>query len=166
MASRALWVIGAELMLSAGLAALALVGGSEGRARALGDGASNGWVFGSRPVEGFAEGRCRYDLSQGPVRVTAELWRGALSVAIQGADGGVVFAADDRSAPQGVDVVLAAKGQAAPRGAKVVISPSPTGTVLQRRPAPTPERFAEADTARRGDSCAPAGLDFPAAPRR
>lgn len=143
--------------------------------------AVNRWVFGPRvtaasrgvvrPSPDLAYATCVYDLHQGPVRVTAEPQVGEtagnyMSVSVYDAKTDNIFTIDDRAAPQGVDFVLALKGQATPRGAKVVISPSRRGIVLDRRLAPTPEAFAAADRARRGDSCGPVGLDFPAVPKR
>lgn len=150
--------------------------------RISGDGrAINRWVFGPRvtaasrgvvrPSPDLAYATCVYDLAKGPVRVTAEPSSGVnagdyMSVSVYDAATDNIYAVNDRQAPQGADFVLALKGQAAPRGAKVVISPSRTGIVLDRRLAPTPERFAPADQARRGNSCGPVGMDFPAVPKR
>lgn len=141
-------------------------------ARISGQGrAVNRWVFGGRMTEAsrgvvrpspdLAYATCVYDLSQGPVRVTGEAWGDYMSVSVYDASTDAIFVADDRTAPKGVDIVLALKRQATPRGAKVVVSPSPQGIVLDRRLAPTPERFAAADKARRGNTCGRVGLDFP-----
>ena len=148
--------------------------------RISGDGrAVNRWVFGPRTTEAsrgvvrpspdLAYASCVYDLTRAPLRVTAEPSPadpggagGYLSVAVYAANTDNIFTLGDRQAPQGIDFVLARPGQAVPPGARVVRSPSARGVVLQRRLAPTAQRFAQVDQARRGDQCAPAGVDFPA----
>lgn len=166
MRSRTLWVIGAELLATSALVVGALVtplaGPGSGRL-ARGGAVTNAWVFRPTNASGVLESRCIFDLTQGPVRVTAEPWGGPMSVSVRSTDGRVLAAEDERSASQGVDIVLALKGQAAPRGVKLVIAPAPRGVVLDRRLAPSPERVAAADRGRRGNQCAPAGMDFPAA---
>ncbi len=165
MPSQSGWVIGAELSAAAVLVVGAATAPLGARTK-VADAAVNAWVFTPAGAGGALESRCRYDLSQGPVRVTAEPWAGPMSLSIRAADGPVLLSADEGSAPQGVDVVLVLKGQAAPMGARRLLSPSRRGVVVDRRPAATPERAAAADRARRGNLCAPAGMDFPAVPKR
>lgn len=165
MSSQSGWVIGAELAAAAVLVVGAAIAPLGLRATVPNAGA-NAWMFTPVSAGGVVESLCRYDLSQGPVRVTAEPWGGPMSLRVRAADGPVLLSADERSAPQGVDVVLVLKGQAAPMGARRVLSPSRRGVAVDRRSAATPERVAAADRARRGSLCSPAGMDFPAVPKR
>lgn len=133
------------------------------------DGAlTNRWIHNGRPDEAarrvvrpspdMTYSACVYDLSKGPVRVTAGAWPGYLSVSVFQANSDNVFVVNGRAAPQGIAFLLARKGQV-PTGAaeRVVISPSTRGIILQRRIAPTPEAFAAARRARAADVCAPVG---------
>jgi uncharacterized membrane protein len=111
-----------------------------------------------RPSPDLAYSACVYDLGDGPVRVTAARWDDYMSVSVFAANSDNIFVQNDRQAPGGVDFVLARKGEAPPANAKqVVVSPSRRGIVLQRRVAPTAERWAAAAEARKNDVCAAAG---------
>lgn len=107
-----------------------------------------------RPSPDLAYSACVYDLSDGPLRVTASAWDDYMSVSVFAANSDNIFVQNDRQAPNGVDFVLVRRGDAHPAGAgQIVESPSARGIILQRRVAPTAERFAAAAAARRGDIC-------------
>lgn len=107
-----------------------------------------------RPSPDLAYSACVYDLSGGPVRVTAAPWSDYMSVSVFAANSDNIFVINDRQAPDGVDLVLVRRGQTPPEGAAMVVeSPSERGIVLQRRVAPTAERWTEAAEARAGDIC-------------
>lgn len=107
-----------------------------------------------RPSPDLAYSACVYDLSNGPVRVTAAPWGDYMSVSVFAANSDNIFVVNDRQVPRGVDLVLVKAGSDAPSDAsRVVISPSTRGIVLQRRLAPTAESWARAAQARRGDIC-------------
>jgi uncharacterized membrane protein len=109
-----------------------------------------------RPSPDLAYSSCVYDLSAGPIRVTAAAWDDYMSVSVFAANSDNDFVINDRQAPAGVDFVLIRAGDPKPPGAAMVVeSPSTTGIILQRRIAPTAERFALADAARKGDICGP-----------
>ena len=109
-----------------------------------------------RPSPDLAYSACVYDLSNGPIHVTAAAWDDYMSVSAFAANSDNFFVMNDRQAPQGVDFVLVREGDAKPEGAAMVVeSPTATGIILQRRVAPTEERFAKADAARKNDVCGP-----------
>lgn len=110
-----------------------------------------------RPSPDLAYSACVFDLSDGPVRITAGAWDGYLSVSLYEADTDNFFVISDREAPDGVDILLARPGQRLPEnsGATIIFSPSERGVALVRRLAPSIERFNAADRARQQDSCAP-----------
>lgn len=109
-----------------------------------------------RPSPDLAYSACVYDLGNGPIHVTAAAWDDYMSVSAFAANSDNFFVINDRQAPNGVDFVLVKEGEAAPADAAMVVeSPSTRGIILQRRIAPTEERFALADAARQGDVCGP-----------
>lgn len=109
-----------------------------------------------RPSPDLAYSACVYDLSAGPIRVTAAAWDDYMSVSAFAANSDNFFVINDRQAPDGVDFTLIRAGDPAPADAAMVVeSPSTRGIVLQRRVAPTEERFAKADAARQADVCGP-----------
>jgi uncharacterized membrane protein len=110
-----------------------------------------------RPSPDLAYSTCVYDLSQGPVRISAAPTpgQGYVSVSVFAANTDNIAVFDTTRKPDGIDFVLAREGQQAPPGAEVVISPSDRGIVLDRRLAANDELFAAADQARRTDKCAP-----------
>lgn len=112
-----------------------------------------------RPSPDLANSSCVYDLSKGPIRVTAAAWDGYMSISVYSANSDNIFVVNDRAAPGGVDMMIYLRGMPRPSGANLVVeSPSEKGIVLQRRLAPTPERFAFAAAARASDICGvPAG---------
>lgn len=138
--------------------------------RLSGDGAAiNTFVFGDRttqnsrrvvrPAPDLAYASCVYDLSQGPLLVSAPLspGNGYVSLSVFAANTDNIVAFDTGQYPQGIRFVLARKGQTVPAGMPVVESPSDKGIILDRRLAPTAELFAQVDQARRADRCAPVG---------
>lgn len=107
-----------------------------------------------RPSPDLAYSACVYDLTQGPVHVTASAWDDYMSVSVFAHNSDNIFVINDREAPQGVDLLLIRRGQAHPGGSAIVVeSPSTRGIVLQRRVAPTQERFDAAAVARANDTC-------------
>ncbi|MEY4952493.1 MAG: hypothetical protein RL299_917 [Pseudomonadota bacterium] len=108
-----------------------------------------------RPSPDLAYSTCVYDLSQGPVRVSAAPTpeQGYVSVSVFAANSDNIAVFDTTQKPGGVTFVLAREGQQTPPGAEVVISPSDRGIVLDRRLAANDEMFAAADQARRADTC-------------
>ena len=110
-----------------------------------------------RPSPDLAYASCVYDLSGGPVAVSAAPTPGGGYVSLSVFDGRTdnIAVFDSLTHPAGIAFVLAMPGQAVPAGAEVVRSRSARGIVLDRRQAPTAEAFAVADAARRADRCAP-----------
>jgi uncharacterized membrane protein len=108
-----------------------------------------------RPSPDLAYSTCVYDLSQGPVRISAAPTpgQGYVSVSVFAANTNNIAVFDTTRKPDGIDFVLAREGQQTPPGAEVVISPSNRGIVLDRRLAANDELFAAADQARRADKC-------------
>ena len=132
-----------------------------------GDGGTNQFKFGPRttkdsrgvvrPSPDLAYASCIYDLSKGPLLVTASPSpnQGYASLSVFAANTDNIAALDTSQYPQGIRFVLARKGQPVPGGIPVVESPSDKGIILDRRLAPSAELFAQVDQARRADSCAP-----------
>lgn len=110
-----------------------------------------------RPSPDLAYSSCVYDLSQGPLLVSAapSPVQGYVSLSVFAANTDNIAALDTTQHPQGIRFVLARKGQAVPGDVPVIESPSDRGIILDRRLAPTAEAFAKVDRARRADSCAP-----------
>ena len=109
-----------------------------------------------RPSPDLAYSTCVYDLSSGPVRISAAPSpnQGYVSISVFAANTDNIAVFDTTQKPDGIDFVLARKGQITPPGTTVVISPSDKGIVLDRRLAANAELFAAADQARRADTCA------------
>lgn len=110
-----------------------------------------------RPSPDLAYSSCVFDLSGGPILVSAAPSpnAGYVSLSVFAANTDNVGVYDSLRSPQGIRFVLALTGQAVPSGAPVVRSPSAKGIILDRRLAPDAATFAEVDQARRADSCAP-----------
>ena len=109
-----------------------------------------------RPAPDLAYSVCAFDLTKGPVRITAANWDGYLSVSFYGAntDNFAVVNNIDHVENRDINILLTSQESApAPAGATVIRSPSRRGVVLQRRFAPTSEHFARADMARQADRC-------------
>lgn len=132
------------------------------------DGAAiNRFVFGDRvtrqsrnvvrPSPDLAYASCVYDLSGGPLLVTAapSPEGGYVSISVFDARTDNIAVFDSSQHPQGIRFVLAREGQAVPDGERIVRAQYDDGVILDRRLAPTAEMFAAADQARRMDSCAP-----------
>ncbi|WP_309623230.1 DUF1254 domain-containing protein [Novosphingobium sp.] len=131
------------------------------------DKAVNAFLFGPRttqnsrgvvrPSPDLAYSTCVYDLSNGPVRISAAPSpdEGYVSLSVFAANTDNIAVFDTTRQPQGIVFVLAREAQKTPPGVTVVISPSDRGIVLDRRLAPNAERFAAADAARSADRCAP-----------
>lgn len=129
--------------------------------------ATNQFKFGSRttkdsrgvvrPSPDLAYATCVFDLSKGPLLVSAAPSpnQGYVSLSVFAANTDNIAALDTAQYPDGIRFVLARKGQAVPAGMQVVESPSDKGIILDRRLAPSAELFAQVDQARRADSCAP-----------
>jgi uncharacterized membrane protein len=135
--------------------------------RMSGDGAAvNQFQFGDRttkdsrrvvrPSPDLAYASCVYDLSKGPLLISAapspEGGYASLSVFAGNSDN--IAALDTTEFPGGIRFVLVRAGQAAPVGERVVESPTDKGIILDRRLAPSEKLFAKVDQARRADSCA------------
>ncbi|MFM6951308.1 MAG: DUF1254 domain-containing protein [Novosphingobium sp.] len=110
-----------------------------------------------RPSPDLAYSSCVYDLSKGPLLVSAAPSpnQGYVSLSVFAANTDNIAALDTAQFPDGIRFVLARKGQAVPAGMQVVESPSDKGIILDRRLAPSAEMFAQVDQVRRADSCAP-----------
>ena len=110
-----------------------------------------------RPSPDLAYASCGFDLSKGPLLVSAAPSpdQGYVSLSVFAANTDNIAAFDTARYPQGIRFVLARPGQAVPAGMQKVESPSDKGIILDRRLVPTAELFAEADRVRRSDSCAP-----------
>lgn len=133
--------------------------------RLSGDGARiNVWTHGPRTTEAsrnvvrpspdLAYSSCVYDLSKGPVKITAGPSADYMSISVYGANSDNIFAVNDRQSPGGMALVLVGDGQIAPTDQGTVVrSPTKRGIVLERRLAPNAEAFAAAAQARKGDVC-------------
>jgi uncharacterized membrane protein len=108
-----------------------------------------------RPSPDLAYSSCVYDLSSGPVLITAPSLDDYASLSIFAANTDNFYVVNDRQMPRtGAAIVLVGKGQPRPRtGRPVVVSPSDRGIALLRYLAPTPQRFAAAAAARRAARC-------------
>lgn len=107
-----------------------------------------------RPSPDLAYSACVYDLEDGPVRVRVAAWDDYMSVSMFQSNTDNFFTKNDRSADAGVDLVLVKKGRKPPEGAGFVVeSPSRRGIIVQRRLAPTQQRFEAAAAIRASDVC-------------
>jgi uncharacterized membrane protein len=105
----------------------------------------------------LAYSTCAIDLSEGPVRIVVNPSPGYWSAAVYGADTDVVLVRDDRDAG-GRPLRLLVVGDRTPLIARpeeqVVRAPGDKALLLVRRLAPSAQAFANADAARKADSCA------------
>jgi len=110
-----------------------------------------------RPSPDLAYSSCAFDLSEGPLLVTAPPSpdNGYVSLSVFDARTDNIAVFDSSQFPQGIRFVLAREGQAVAGGDPVVRTSHDTGVILDRRLAPTAEWFAAVDKARRMNSCAP-----------
>lgn len=107
-----------------------------------------------RPSPDLAYSACVYDLKDGPVRVRVAAWDDYLSVSMFQSNTDNFFTINDRRAGAGVDLLLVEKGRTPPAAAGLVVeSPSRRGIIVQRRLAPTQQRFEAAAAIRSNDVC-------------
>lgn len=117
--------------------------------------AASRWVV--RPSPDFAYSTCVFDLSQGPVVISAAPWNTYWSLSLYAANSDNFFVIDDREAHHGAEITLVRRGRAHPEGASMVIeSPSQRGIALIRRLAPTPDAYNAAKSVAAEDICASA----------
>ena len=127
--------------------------------------AINGFVFGPRttqnsrgvvrPSPDLAYSSCVYDLTGGPLLVTADPSpnQGYVSLSVFAANTDNIGVFDSLHSPEGIRFILALEGQKVPKGQRVLVSPSRKGIILDRRLAPHAATFAAVDEARREDTC-------------
>lgn len=110
-----------------------------------------------RPSPDLAYSSCVYDLSAGPVRITAPRWDDYASLSIFAANTDNFYVINYRQMPPGgADIVLIQKGAAKPATPSVIVeSPSARGIALLRYLAPTAERFKAAAAVRASARCEP-----------
>lgn len=106
----------------------------------------------------LAYSACAWDLSEGPVRISAPAWDDYFSLSLYDDRTNNFFVANGRDAGgDEVDLLLATRDQAADLTStddlRTVAAPSPTGIALLRYLAPTPSAFARADAVRRSAVC-------------
>lgn len=105
----------------------------------------------------LAYSACTWDLSDGPVRITAPGWDDYFSLSLYESRTDNFFVANDRTDPGGVEIVLATDNQAdalsVSEGTRVVRAPTETGVALLRYLAPTADSFERVDQIRRGAVC-------------
>lgn len=110
-----------------------------------------------RPSPDLLYSICAFDLSDGPVRITADVPRDTYwSVSMFAANTDNFFVLNDRQAASGhVDLVLAAVGTTVdvPPGALRVDAPSTRGLVLSRTLVADEARLEEFDASRRRFTC-------------
>lgn len=108
-----------------------------------------------RPSPDFAYSACAFDLSNGPVVITATPWDTYWSLSLYGANSDNFFVIDDREAHYGAEITLVRRGAEHPEGASMVVeSPSTQGIALIRRLAPTPATYNAAKEVASEDICA------------
>lgn len=111
-----------------------------------------------RPSPDLLYSICPFDLSAGPLRVTAKVPPGTYwSVSIFDADTNNFYVRNDSQVQGGIDLLLvdkAAAKSAVPKGAVVVPSPSVKGLVLFRTLIQDEADFAAIDAVRRQARCA------------
>lgn len=108
-----------------------------------------------RPAPDFAYSACVFDLSQGPVIISATPWEDYWSLSLYGANSDNFFVIDDREAHGGAEITLVQRGAPHPEDAALVTeSPSTRGIALIRRLAPTPSTYDAAKAVAAEDVCA------------
>lgn len=126
-------------------------------------GAGSTWL--PRPDPAVAVAACAFDLTAGPVRVSAK--PGALfeSISLHARGGEVFFAVTDRAAVRGeielvimtqrqLDEALAEDDEEEPSHDVRIVAPRREGFVLVRVAAPLPSQRAQAEEAAKAVSCA------------
>ena len=106
----------------------------------------------------LAYSACVWDLSDGPVRISAPAWDDYFSLSLYDNRTNNFLVANDRGkSGAGADLLLATRDQAADLtstdGLRIIAAPSPTGIALLRYLAPTSSAFARADALRRSAVC-------------
>lgn len=108
-----------------------------------------------RPSPDFAYSACVFDLSDGPVVISATPWDAYWSLSLYAANSDNFFVIDDREAHYGAEITLVRAGRPHPEGAaQVVESPSQRGIALIRRLAPNVPTYEQAATVAQSDVCA------------
>ena len=103
----------------------------------------------------FAYSACVYDLSNGPVVISAAPWGEYWSLSLYGDNTDNFFVIDDREAHYGAEITLVKRGSPHPEGASMVVeSPSVRGIALMRRLAPTASTYSAAAEVAAEDVCA------------
>ena len=106
-----------------------------------------------RPSPDLAYSACVYDLNGGPIHVYGAPWSDYMSISVFADNSDNFYSQNDREAKGGVNFILAKTGQKVPSGLKTVYSPSNKGIILDRRLAPTQEKFDLAKAARAANKC-------------
>ena len=107
-----------------------------------------------RPSPDFAYSACAYDLSDGPLTITATPWSSYWSLSLYAANSDNYFVVDDREARNGAAITLIRRGRTPPEGAvQIVESPSARGVALIRRLAPDLDTYNAAAAVARDDVC-------------
>lgn len=130
----------------------------------FGEGGSNAWHLGERITvttqkivrssPDFAYSACVYDLSNGPVVISAAPWGEYWSLSLYGENTDNFFVIDDREAHYGAEITLIRRGTPHPEGASMVVeSPSTHGIALMRRLAPTASTYSAAAEVAAEDVC-------------
>jgi uncharacterized membrane protein len=106
----------------------------------------------------LAYSACAWDLSEGPVRISAPAWNDYFSLSLYDSRTDNFFVANgrDTGGTDGVELLLATRDQSADvarADVRTVVAPSSTGIALLRYLAPTPSAFARADALRRSAVC-------------
>lgn len=105
----------------------------------------------------LAYSACVWDLSDGPLHITAPGWDRYFSLTLYQARTDNFFVANDRTDPSGADILLATAQQASSvtvaEDVRLVVAPSSTGIALLRYLAPTPAAFDSVDRMRRSARC-------------
>ena len=131
----------------------------------LGGAGVNSWHLGERVTAAsrqivrlspdFAYSSCAYDLSNGPMVISAAPYDAYWSLSLYGDNTDNFFVIDDREARYGVEITLVRRGSPHPEGASMVVeSPSTRGIALMRRLAPTASTYEAAERVAAEDVCA------------
>lgn len=117
-----------------------------------------------RPSPDLAYSVCVFDVSHQPLRITAPVHRGYMSLSLFADNTDNFFVVNDQQVAEGrIDIVLA--GPSSPTGdvsggAQVVRAPSNKGVILFRRVIPGDEEYARIDAERREAKCVPVTLSM------
>ena len=115
-----------------------------------------------RPSPDLAYSICRFDVSDGPVRIKGASWDGYASLSVFDSQTNNVFATSLDNASSEPRSVIVALESDLPEGSSlatpVIQVKDGRGLALIRRLAPSDELFAETRRISAGDSCAPIGL--------